>query len=83
MGKPVIGARIGGIPELVQPQATGWLFQSGDEQELADLLRQVQGQPDDAVAALGRSARDIATTKFSKASYVEATRSLYAGLATN
>jgi glycosyltransferase involved in cell wall biosynthesis len=81
MGKPVIGARIGGIPELVEEGASGWLFKSGDERELADVLRQVAGAPDWAVAALGRSARAIALSRFSKAGYLEATRELYSRLA--
>jgi glycosyltransferase involved in cell wall biosynthesis len=81
MGKPVIGARIGGIPELVEEGVTGWLFESGDAQALAEVLRQVAGAPDSAVAALGRSARDVALSRFSKAAYVEATRALYSRLA--
>ncbi len=81
MGKPVIGARIGGIPELVEDGASGWLFKSGDVQELVDVLRRVAGAPDPAVAALGRSARAIALSRFSKAAYVDATRALYSRLA--
>lgn len=34
LGTPVLGANIGGIPELVVPGETGELFQSGDTQEL-------------------------------------------------
>ena len=30
MGKPVIGARIGGIPELIRENVTGACFDSGD-----------------------------------------------------
>jgi glycosyltransferase involved in cell wall biosynthesis len=81
MGKPVIGARIGGIPEMVEPGVTGWLFRSGDVQELADLLRRVAAEPDPAVAGLGKSAREVAVTKFSKSAYLDATRGLYASLA--
>lgn len=33
-GTPVIGARIGGIPELVRENETGLLFESGNEDEL-------------------------------------------------
>lgn len=33
-GTPVIGARIGGIPELIQEGTTGELFQSGNKKEL-------------------------------------------------
>ncbi len=81
LGKPVLGARIGGIPELVEPGVTGWLFTSADDKELAELLRQVAGEANDAVAALGRSARAVVLEKFSKAAYVGATKALYASLA--
>ena len=29
-GKPVIGSRIGGIPELIEEGRTGWLVEPGD-----------------------------------------------------
>ena len=35
LGRPVIGANIGGIPELVQEEETGLLFESGNVDELA------------------------------------------------
>ena len=35
LGTPVLGARIGGIPELVQDGKTGELFTSGDSKDLA------------------------------------------------
>lgn len=37
-GTPIIGADIGGIPELVREGETGWLFPSGDERALAAAL---------------------------------------------
>ena len=33
-GTPVLGAEIGGIPELVEQGVTGELFRSGDENDL-------------------------------------------------
>ncbi len=38
LGVPVLGANIGGIPELIQPGRTGELFESGNEADLADKL---------------------------------------------
>lgn len=37
-GTPVIGARIGGIPELIQNKETGELFTSGDKGELKTII---------------------------------------------
>ena len=45
-GIPVIGARIGGIPELVAPQCEALLFPSGDPAALADRLRRFAADPD-------------------------------------
>jgi len=38
-GLGLIGSRIGGIPELVEPGATGFLFNPGDVAELADTVQ--------------------------------------------
>jgi glycosyltransferase involved in cell wall biosynthesis len=38
LGKPVVGSRIGGIPELVQDDVTGITFAPGDARDLADKL---------------------------------------------
>lgn len=37
-GTPVLGARIGGIPELIEEGKTGMLFESGNEADLEDKL---------------------------------------------
>jgi len=39
LGKPVIGANLGGIPELVDDDLNGRLFGAGDTAELADQIR--------------------------------------------
>lgn len=40
-GTPVIGARIGGIPELIEAGKTGLLFESGNVQELTKQIRRL------------------------------------------
>jgi glycosyltransferase involved in cell wall biosynthesis len=37
-GVPVIGARAGGIPEQIDEDRTGWLFDAGSEEDLARVL---------------------------------------------
>jgi glycosyltransferase involved in cell wall biosynthesis len=52
-GVPVIGARIGGIPEIVRDGETGWLFTPGDAGDLAHVLdRLIVEQPDWNAVAL-------------------------------
>ena len=38
-GTPVIGAKIGGIPELIKEEKTGLLFESGNKEELKKKIR--------------------------------------------
>lgn len=79
-GKPVIGANIGGIPEMIEPEVTGWVFPSRDVAALAALLARVQAMPDAQVAACGRAGRAMVERQFSRDGYVQATLQLYADL---
>ena len=46
LGTPVIGARIGGIPELIREGETGALFEAGNADELAEKLRKLLSAPE-------------------------------------
>jgi glycosyltransferase involved in cell wall biosynthesis len=39
LGTPVLGARIGGIPELINEEVNGLLFESGNEDDLKDKIQ--------------------------------------------
>ena len=80
LGTPVIGARIGGIPEMVIDELTGWTFESRNVDDLAALLSRVRAMPDTKVTQAGHSARDHVVRHFNRAGYLEATLALYAGL---
>ncbi|TAL21255.1 MAG: glycosyltransferase, partial [Aquabacterium sp.] len=80
LGKPVIGADIGGIPELVEHGHTGWIFPSRDTGALAAALREVAGTPDTRLAEIGRAARQHVEAHFSRDRYVAAMQALYASL---
>jgi glycosyltransferase involved in cell wall biosynthesis len=69
LGKPVIGARIGGIPELVREGETGLTFTSGDVEGLSAVLRDIVERPDASVAAMGMSGRRWVETEFSEERY--------------
>ena len=45
-GTPVVGSRIGGIPELVDEGQTGELFEAGNPNELAEKLGKLLGNPE-------------------------------------
>ncbi len=56
LGKPVVGARIGGIPELVVDGVTGLTFESGNVQDLADKMNLLLAHPE-RLPELGAAAR--------------------------
>jgi glycosyltransferase involved in cell wall biosynthesis len=45
LGTPVIGAKIGGIPELIKENETGLLFAPGNAEELLEKLRYLLKTP--------------------------------------
>lgn len=79
MGKPVIGAQIGGIPELITAD-TGWTYTSGSVEQLTDLLAEVDLQSNERLTDIGVSARELVEKKFGKKRYVDSIHSLYRDL---
>lgn len=55
-GKPVIGTKVGGIPELIEDGVTGLLVAPGDEVSLANALRALLAEPQRA-ARMGAAGR--------------------------
>lgn len=80
LGTPVVGARIGGIPEMVIEGETGWTFESRNAEELAALLSRVSALPKTDVANVGRAAREHVSSNFNRQGYLNATLALYAEL---
>jgi glycosyltransferase involved in cell wall biosynthesis len=56
MGKPVVGARIGGIPELIEHGKDGFLFEAGHSGDLRKTIRIFLDHPGLA-SRMGRAAR--------------------------
>jgi glycosyltransferase involved in cell wall biosynthesis len=77
LGKPVIGARIGGIPEMIREDETGCLFESKNMDELARILASVANRPDREVERWGQEARQWVTREYSSARYYERLVDLY------
>ncbi|MDD5269057.1 MAG: glycosyltransferase family 4 protein [Methylococcales bacterium] len=80
LGKPVIGADIGGIPELIMHESTGWTFKSCSVDQLAALMRSVADMPDSTISEMGRAARQSVESEFSAVQYKERITQLYASL---
>ncbi len=80
LGKPFLGARIGGITELVRVGETGYSFESSSVDDLAQALSLIRDLPDADVIELGRAGRRWMEDDFSSARYVDRVSDLYRGL---
>lgn len=56
--RPVLSTYVAGIPELVQPGRTGWLFPAGDVQALADAMAECLAAPATQLDAMGAAGRE-------------------------
>ncbi|MBA2483150.1 MAG: glycosyltransferase family 4 protein, partial [Nitrosomonas sp.] len=80
LGKPVIGANIGGIPELIKEGETGLTFESANVESLKNALIQYNNMKDDAVIAMGKTARRWVENDFTIKNYSERLQDLYTKL---
>lgn len=83
LGKPVIGARIGGIPELIKDEVNGFLFESGDINDLTETVKKSERISDDNYLSLGKNARAFAEDHFNETKYYHKLLKVYAPLLNN
>jgi len=68
LGRPVIASRVGGIPEVVVHEKTGFLCDPGDEQCLSEAIIRLLDNPD-LSCSMGLSGRQSIMNKFDYSSY--------------
>jgi glycosyltransferase involved in cell wall biosynthesis len=68
-GTPVLGANIGGIPELVLHGSTGLIFSPSDKASLLQSLDEASSLPGEARAAMGRKALQLISQRHSETAY--------------
>jgi len=76
-GRPVVGTRVGGVPELIVDGATGFLVPPGDAEALADRVLRLLKDPlrADAMGARGRErSHSLFSTEGYFAAYAELIR---------
>ncbi|MFT5393044.1 MAG: glycosyltransferase involved in cell wall biosynthesis [Gammaproteobacteria bacterium] len=78
LGRPTIASRVGGLPEFVNHDVSGLLFENESVSELAQCMQRFVDDPS-LTARLGAAARDKALGQ-SVATYVVQLRSVYAGV---
>jgi glycosyltransferase involved in cell wall biosynthesis len=76
-GCVVVATRVGGIPEVIDENASGWLVEPGDVPGLATTLRRLLADPAGREAA-GRTARDRVAQRFTRERQIEAITALLA-----
>lgn len=79
LGKPVLGAKIGGILEMIDDDKTGWFFEPGDVEDLHNKIRAFFTQKE-LVENLGAQARQKVEKENSQPEYVEKLLRVYSGL---
>lgn len=77
LGTPVIGADIGGIPELVQNDKTGYLFKSGSIDELVYILKKIDQLPKERYQSLTVNSLNFADKHFNKNKHYEKLITIY------
>jgi glycosyltransferase involved in cell wall biosynthesis len=77
LARPVIGADIGGIPELIREGETGFLFKSGNVESLVETLTKVQRLPSSQLQRIGAAGREWMRAEFSPTAYRDRMLGLY------
>ncbi|MCC6155763.1 MAG: glycosyltransferase family 4 protein [Candidatus Hydrogenedentes bacterium] len=81
-GKPVIGAKIGGLGDMVIEGETGCQFEAGNVDALADTLKRTVGDTA-RLEAMGRKAREVAEAQYGAESQYRMIMEIYRGLVRN
>lgn len=79
MRVPVVGSRMGGIPELVSDGVDGLIVEPGDRDGLERAFRQLAAEPD-RVAQMGEAGRQKMLDDFSPEHHYDALMAVYAEL---
>jgi len=76
LGKPVLGARVGGIPELVRDNETGLTFEPWNVEDLRNKINMLANDPV-LVNRLGRGARSFVERELNADKYYERLMAIY------
>lgn len=74
---PVVATQVGGVPDIVQHEQTGFLFAESDPRHAAESILQLMAEPE-RCQRLTAAARDFVRCHFSVEAFQEAIANLYA-----
>lgn len=75
-GVPVVASRVGGLPEMIEPDQNGWLVEPGNKQDLALRLSTALGDIE-SLRAVGMRGRSVVNGRFSARAMSQGIASLY------
>lgn len=76
LGKPVVGSRIGGIPELVKDNKTGLTFEAGNSLDLRNKIKYLIGNPH-LIQEMGKNARRFVESHLNAERYYSSLIDIY------
>lgn len=76
IGKPIVGSRTGGVPELIRDNENGLLFEKNDVDELSEKMR-ILFENDELAIAMGNKSRELFEENYSSEAYYEKLMKLY------
>ena len=79
LGTPVIGSRIGGIPELVVDNLTGWTYEPFNPDALAVVMKTVL-MDSSKLMEYGINARNMVEEKFDSKKFISRLKDIYASV---
>lgn len=79
VGKPVVAARVGGVPEAIEDGKTGLLVQPNDPKAMAEAIISLLGDRKSAIM-LGENAKEKMRGYFTLESMIKETESFYEGI---
>ena len=77
LGKPVVGSRIGGIPEMIVDGVNGCLFKPGDMNDLRDKLELIISLSNRHISEMGQAGRQKVEREYNSELHYEKLMDIY------
>lgn len=75
-GKPVIGSKIGGVPEQIEDGVSGYLFEMGNATELAEKMKILADNPEIRIT-MGKAARQKLVKEYALSNHCDELLGIY------